>query len=246
MIAVAKPGWKGQKLVEFLINSQHDALHFPTFDIASIPIKTHQLATETISDVIFTSQHAVDFFLPNISLAIQNQLKQYRLWCIGASTAARLAEYGYQAKFPEQANSEGFLAMLNIASAKKRHFLLVKGQGGRDIIAQQLSRLNQVTKIECYQRASRSFQMLNEQLKQCGTWPWLLIATSPSALECALPLFKSYPKWQQQCAITVTNPRMHQWAKNNGFSRIYPLQLPLNDHALLQQVQRIKDDIDDE
>ena len=129
-----------------------------------LPIKLPLLAIEplqssvdidnlppTTTVIIYTSVNAVRHGFEAISQAIIND--GLVTIAVGAKTRDALGEEGVRAESPAREDSEGILAFLASLDQSPTHVVLVKGQGGRDLIETRLDRLGiHLTIIECYRR----------------------------------------------------------------------------------------------
>jgi uroporphyrinogen-III synthase len=129
-----------------------------------LPIKLPLLAIEplqssvdidnlppTTTVIIYTSVNAVRHGFEAISQAITND--GLVTIAVGAKTRDALGEEGVRAESPAREDSEGILAFLASLDQSPTHVVLVKGQGGRDLIETRLARLGvHLTIIECYRR----------------------------------------------------------------------------------------------
>ena len=129
-----------------------------------LPIKLPLLAIEplqssvdidnlppTTTVIIYTSVNAVRHGFEAISQAITND--GLVTIAVGAKTRDELGEEGVRAESPAREDSEGILAFLVSLDQSPTHVLLVKGQGGRDLIETRLDRLGiHLSIIECYRR----------------------------------------------------------------------------------------------
>ncbi len=103
---------------------------------------------------IFTSPAAVRFAFPLApDLAIAARA---RVLCVGPGTARALARRGVRALTPRtSSDSEGLLALPELAEVRGQRVALVCAPNGRDMISQQLrQRGAQVDAIHVYQRAA--------------------------------------------------------------------------------------------
>lgn len=129
-----------------------------------LPIKLPLLAIEplqssvdidnlppTTTVIIYTSVNAVRHGFEAISQAITND--GLVTIAVGAKTRDALGEESVRAESPAREDSEGILAFLASLDQSPTHVVLVKGQGGRDLIETRLDRLGiHLSIIECYRR----------------------------------------------------------------------------------------------
>ncbi len=108
------------------------------------------LASTTVDAVVFISVAAVEHGLPCLREQAPHLLAA-PLIAVGASTAAALAAQSLHGEQPDNADSDGLLAMALLQHP--RHVLIVRGVGGRELLADTLrARAAQVDYLEVYRR----------------------------------------------------------------------------------------------
>jgi uroporphyrinogen-III synthase len=101
--------------------------------------------------VLFLSEHAVRLGLPALQQA--GALVGARVLAVGARTAQKLRDAGVDAETPELHTSEGLLALPELQQVRGHRVLLVRGVGGRDLLAETLAeRGAEVVSFACYRR----------------------------------------------------------------------------------------------
>lgn len=132
-IAITRPSGKGEQLKTQLEQHQIAYLHIPVLSLTSITLDAQQLAPLDNADVIiFISQDAVQ------SLAEQHPTlpAHAKLFAVGEQTAQAIeTHFSREADFPEQQDSEGLLALKALQDLDAKQCVLVKGKGGRTLIA---------------------------------------------------------------------------------------------------------------
>lgn len=100
--------------------------------------------------VIFVSANALEYALPHMHTPITKP----EIAAIGSATAAKCAENGINVDYvPEQADSEGLLALSRFKNINAQRVLIVRGTGGRAHLGEQLQQRGaQVEYAEVYQR----------------------------------------------------------------------------------------------
>ena len=89
------------------------------------------------------------------------QLPIHCQWfAIGSSTATELEYYDVRAVFSNQGvDSEALLSLDSFSSVKDEKVLIIKGEGGREVLEEQLSNLGaHVEKLEVYQRSCPTYE----------------------------------------------------------------------------------------
>jgi len=127
--------------------------------------------------VIFTSSNAVKFgahLLAPTSALQASHAHTLKLAALGPATARALADKGFHHSIEPQGtyDSEGLLAHPEIAQLKSAKILIIKGRGGRELLAQELqARGLQVAVAEVYQRivATPDETTLNTVLENFAT-----------------------------------------------------------------------------
>ena len=115
---------------------------------------TEPATTPTIdagSVVIFISANAVRAGIPHLA----RQLKENAptVIAVGEATAAALALEDITALLPATPDSEGLLALPELESCRERPVLIVKGEGGRALLAESLKERGAiVSEFICYRR----------------------------------------------------------------------------------------------
>ena len=175
----------------------------------------HQL---TAPIVIFVSVAAAEFankLLPVASWATQHVI------AVGSATARTLKTLGVNAITPTQHDSEGLLALPELQQVDSDNVLIVRGDGGRELIAEELTgRGASVHYFESYRRVWRNSS--NNLIK---TWQQqqinCILVTSNALLEFIVNLIKdSNAYWKQDCIWLVASNRIANTAKKNGLKRV--------------------------
>lgn len=109
---------------------------------------------DAFDHVIFVSANAVRFGMEQIADVWPQLPVQLQWYAIGGATCELLATYGIAAQAPEeQMTSEGLLALPSLQAIAGQRVLLVKGQGGRDKLRNELTQRGaSVTELACYER----------------------------------------------------------------------------------------------
>ncbi len=127
---------------------------FPALDIRPLPAaragEAPRGAAADFDLIIFSSANAVRF-----GAALLEERRDLPLAAIGPATARALNQAGYRVAVRPAAgfDSESLLSHPQLRSVAGRRVLLVKGQGGRDLLEQELTRRGaSVTLAEVYRR----------------------------------------------------------------------------------------------
>ncbi len=153
---LTRPGGAVESLRGALEQRGIDSIVQPLVDIVSIPVEDRELITLMPGDIcIFISVNAVEQGLANLA----PQIKE--LGClvlaVGNATARAVAAAGFDVSVPSRADSEGLLALDALHDVTDRQVVIVKGEGGRGLLAEALKeRGAQVVSYVCYRREAGS------------------------------------------------------------------------------------------
>lgn len=172
--------------------------------------------------VLYTSPNAV------ASAAALQPLKARRgqwMLAVGSGTRRALHRLGLAAEAPERMDSEGLLAMPQLADVAGRRIGLVTGTGGRDRLAPALrQRGAQVLRVDVYARAPlglppKQLQALAGVIANPSQA--LLVVSSREALQQVLDgLPDALRKPFARIAVVAASARLAEVARAAGFHRI--------------------------
>ncbi|MFU8814170.1 MAG: uroporphyrinogen-III synthase [Pseudomonadales bacterium] len=125
--------------------------------------------------IIYLSEHAVRHGLR--ALPDSSQARAARVLAVGRRTAAVLERHGVPSAAPDDATSEGLLALPQLQNLAAQHVLLVGGVGGRTLLAETLTaRGARVARFDCYRRVPA--RVLDPAVLDCN----VIIAASAEGL----------------------------------------------------------------
>jgi uroporphyrinogen-III synthase len=126
----------------------HEVIVAPVLEIVPVPAAA---PAGPFSLVIFLSEHAVRHGLAPLTAG--GTLAGAQILAVGKRTAAVLGQAGSAAAAPEDATSEGLLALPRLQRLVGERILLVAGEGGRGLLEQTLTERGAgVERFECYRR----------------------------------------------------------------------------------------------
>ena len=153
-VVLTRPQADSERLSEALQNEGFQTRVMPIITIEAIPT-AEQAPAPSLSDdalCIFISANAVRFGLPRLGSALARD-SDLTVIAVGNKTRDTLAAEGIQAQVPVRADSEGLLAMPALSAPDSRDVVIVKGEGGRELLASELTgRGARVTEWACYRR----------------------------------------------------------------------------------------------
>jgi len=216
---VTRPEHQAEPLCKLIESNGGNAIRLP---LLSIQPPGDRAAAQTMlaraADfdwVIFTSINAVQ---QGVALAPEKLRWPARRICIGPGTARALAAAGLgQGQTPEGggSSSEDMLALPQLQNLRGQRVLIVKGEGGRDLLPRVLtSRGAQVEQAEVYRRVPAEIKP--KQLEALVSDIDAIIVTSGEALEhlAGLAAERSVLFSAQ---LVVPSKRVVQMAQDLGF-----------------------------
>ena len=153
-VVLTRPEAHSQRLALALSRQGFESLVLPLMTVQPIPVSERSPVPDLTAGVvcIFISANAVQYGLPHIASALV-QRETAMLIAVGQQTQSALQAAGFAAITPEQADTEGLLALPALSSGALEQALIVKGEGGRALLASELRRRGvAVTEWSCYRR----------------------------------------------------------------------------------------------
>lgn len=244
-VLVTRPAHQSDQLCSLIEQQGWDAIRFPTLDIAAIKSEkiTQQLITLKQWDwLIFISSNAVNFALKANNGKIDN-FKHCSIAAVGKATAKTLLSVGLSVDLvPENDfNTEGLLATKEMNQIKGKSCLIIRGQGGREALADSLrERDAKVDYMEVYSRAKpdTDSSIVTAKLQQ-GCLHAITI-TSGDALKnlMAIISIELHDKLLAVPLIVISN-RIMGLAEKIGFKMIVVTDSP-GDTAIIKSAEMMR------
>jgi uroporphyrinogen-III synthase len=219
-VLLTRPDGRNQDMIEQLERRQVAHLVTPLLGIEATqsPIPKQFFSTDNF---IFISTNAVTYAADKLQ---QHFPKQARYFAVGQATADALSKQGLSIFSAPESNqdSEGLLSLHQLQDVDKESFIIVRGAGGRETLAEQLSlRGAQVDYWEVYQRTLPHYD--NQAI--CHQWQTFgidtIVVTSGEILANLIALMpKELFAWLRSCHIIVPSNRVELQANAYGLSRI--------------------------
>jgi len=153
-VVLTRPQADSERLSQALQSEGFQTRIMPIMTIEAIPT-AEQAPAPSLSDdalCIFISANAVRFGLPQLGPDLA-RYPDLSVIAVGNKTRDTLAAEGIQAQVPVRPDSEGLLAMPALSAPDSRDVVIVKGEGGRELLASELTRRGaRVTEWACYRR----------------------------------------------------------------------------------------------
>lgn len=246
-VLVTRPQAQSDDLCELIEAAHGRPLRFPTIEILG-PADKHaarqQLAAAARADgLVFVSANAVQYAFP----LLPDQLPlDIDIAAVGTATARALEQAGLPPTLvPERMDSEGLLALDALHDVAGRRFLVIRGNGGRELLREALQeRGAQVDVVEVYRRQLPQRQAAAANL--VAGWARMVdvvTATSNAILDnLFLLLGESGAALLRTTPLVVVSDRMAEHARALGCTRVAVAQ-SARDADLVAALCRIEADL---
>lgn len=159
-VLVTRPAHQSETLSALIEAAGGVALRHPTIEIVA-PTDAAALAAvlarlDDFDLAVFVSPNAVTHGLAALRAQRDAWPAALAVACVGPGSARALAEAGLtQALVPARYDSEGLLALEPLRAPAGRRVLILRGEGGRELLAETLRRRGaHVEYAECYRRVA--------------------------------------------------------------------------------------------
>jgi len=194
----------------------------PMIAIEPIPVEDRPLVTLGVGDVcIFISANAAEQGLAN--LAAQLKEKDCLILAVGSATAKAIAAAGFDVSVPSRADSEGLLSLEALHNVRDRQVVIVKGEGGRGLLAEALKeRGAHVVSYVCYRRVPMSLDAGQFCWQLCNCDQLVFQASSGEILERLTEVLGEggQPNLLDS-DVVVPSSRVAEIARELGWSRVH-------------------------
>lgn len=221
-IAVTRPPEQATKLTAAIAGAGGTVISFPLLDIKGLDdLSAFHVAVTPLSQfdwAVFISSNAVQYGMPLLQQAgISPALK---FAAIGPTTAASLQCFGVTEVLTpsERFDSEALLALPALQQMQGQRVLIVRGVGGREVLADTLKQRGaEVVFGECYRRVNP--QSSAQPLKQAYANGQLqgIVVTSSEALRFLLAL-AGEGDWLKATPVFVNHARIAEQARESGLT----------------------------
>lgn len=158
-VLVTRPAPQAAALVERLTRAGASVIAAPLLGIVALPASPEQDALLAGMDgcdtVVVTSRNAAATAFARVAAGGLRLPQDAQWFAVGRATATELGRHGIVATAPEDARSEGLLALPGLADMTGRSALLLTGEGGRGLIEETLAaRGARVSRLALYRRVA--------------------------------------------------------------------------------------------
>lgn len=232
-VLVTRPEEQAQQLCDLISQAGGQAIAFPAIEIVPIPIADMKIVGQDI--IVFVSRNAVAYFADKIRDSVSESVL---LVSVGAGSAESMRAHGLRVDIqPEQSiGSEGLLMMAEFAEMAGKKVLIVRGKGGRELLADTLvQRGAEVQYIEVYERAlpSPTVQQCEQALKaNC------VVCTSVAGVHNLSLLLQKSLKMLLDKPMLVMSERIKDYAVSLGFQQVIVTDTS-SDYAVIEQLTKM-------
>jgi uroporphyrinogen-III synthase len=241
-ILVTRPAHQADALCQLIEGAGGKALRFPTLAIVAVPDSGQvQNVLANLSQyqwLIFVSANAVNFAL-NANGGKIGQFHPLRIAAIGQATAKAITASGLHVScVPKEGfDSAALLASPEFQEVAGVRFLIVRGEGGREELANVLcARGADVTYLDVYKRQMPTCDASGLQDLLPRQQVAVITITSGEALQNLLMMVApQYRAYLTVIPIVVVSERLRQMASGLGFKQIVVAAQPA-DAAIFEAV----------
>ncbi|MFT5296549.1 MAG: uroporphyrinogen-III synthase [Colwellia sp.] len=237
-VLITRPEKTGRVLAQQLKSIGISAWCNPLFDYQPLSdenVTRNLIEKYPLAVVIFVSVAAVEFAHRAFNFL---NWQQNTIIAVGNATKAALSRSGINAISPELHTSEGLLTLnaLDEKNINLQDIIIVRGDGGREHLAQQLNiRGANIHYLESYQKVWLPLaqnpvpEWKNKQIN-------CIVVTSNALLESIISLINtSDGSWKNTCLWIVASERIAQRAKQLGLLNIVNAN-GANDQAIMSAI----------
>ena len=226
-VLITRPADQQANLAQLLEADGYQTVSLPLLKIEAIDLdqpeqgnlRQHFLNLDLYSTVVFISRNAaklggeiIDQYWPQLPVGI-------RWLSIGQGTADELSFFGIEPDINAGIDSEALLADTDLQHLDEQRILIVKGQGGRNLLEAELERRGaSVDLAEIYRRVAPSYTQ-DELTKHLATPLDAVLITSGEALENLSQLPVGQDQFKQRLLV-VPSQRIADLATQLGFGNV--------------------------
>lgn len=244
-VLITRPEHQSNNLVRLVESRGWQAVRFPTLDIAPVPrsvgLKEQLKRLQDFDDIVFISANAVNFALQANNGKIA-PFKHCKIAAVGKSTAKALESAGIAVDWVpgEGFNSEALLAMPHFHDVEGHSVLIVRGEGGREKLADTLrDRGARVDYLEVYKRIKpKSDALTVVNLLKRGDLDVITVTSGEALLNLVDMIAKDARHEMLSVPLITISERMRELAENIGFKRIMIASGP-DDQAIVEKVTTV-------
>lgn len=224
-VLVPRPEAQAVGLVAVLEAQGATALRLPVLTIQPLhqeaDKKNKIIDLDHYDDIIVVSRNAAQLGLAAIDQYWPQLPTHLRWFAVGKATAEVLTGFGVNVIVPAKGfNSEALLELPELQELSVQKVLILKGEGGRELLAEQLAKRGaQVDTLPLYRRVAIGYETDYLQALFCDA-PDALVATSVEVLKALDDLVSPHLKNHTELPIIVASERIANEAGLLGYQQI--------------------------
>lgn len=221
-VLVTRPVPSGKILCESIHVLGGTPVYFPTIELMPLEYDLNKIRVHSYDWIIFVSREAVE----RVSPCLRELVGKARVATIGASTAYFLQKKGIEKiVYPtNEWTSEGLLALPDFKKIKGQKIVIIRGEGGREIMADTLTARGAIVDhLPVYRRVVPVYADMNHyRLLICQKKINIIVCTSGESLHNLIMILgmKNEPLLRE-VAILVVSQRLVALAKELGFKHVF-------------------------
>ena len=240
-ILVTRPAGQAQQLCAAVAAKGFTVHHLPMLQVVPLaklaPEQQRQVQDlDNYQHLIFVSANAVRYGMDCIESCWPQLPVGLNWYAVGDGTARLLLPFGVEAHTPGPAmSSEGLLALPQLQQVEGARVLIVKGEGGRQTLAEELDRRGaRVDELACYRRAAPELAP-GELAATLARWEIdLVMISSGEGLSNMLALLSPAETTKfSVITLLVPSPRVADIARTAGFEQVITAE-NASDSAMLR------------
>ncbi|MDC1528188.1 uroporphyrinogen-III synthase [Gammaproteobacteria bacterium] len=241
-IWITRPAGQAESLVKSLEESGARPSLLPMLAISPIALNENIKAT-----LLSLDQYDLLFFISTNAASLGMELihnywpqfpDQLAIYSVGPTTARVIESYGLKAEYPvERMSSEGLLALASLAQLEGKKALIVRGAGGRELLATALREQGAlVDYLELYQRTMLEYGHGHLANSLYNEPPAAVIVTSAEALANFSALLRRDNVNAESVPLFVSSPRIAENAAELGFVQTITMS-GADDRAIIESLE---------
>lgn len=227
-VLVTRPRGQAESLCAALKARGFRAYHLPLLQLEPLPALSRAardkvLALDEYQHVIVVSGNAAQYGMARID-EFWPQLPQGPSWyAVGEATARTLLAHGIRALTPgSDMSSEGLLALPQLQAVSGQRVLIIKGEGGRGTMREQLGQRGaRVDELACYRRSCPRYAS-GEVAEKLSQWliEVILISSGEGLANMLTLLSPAETSKFIDITLLVPSQRIAGLAREAGFKRV--------------------------
>jgi uroporphyrinogen-III synthase len=235
-VLVTRPFGQSQHLVRMIGLAGGEALVFPVIEIAPIEAERwHGLSLDGVDWLVFISRNAVECFLKGWRKPLPAGIK---LAAVGEGTARAMETHGLRVDLQpaRSTGSEGLLATAAMHEVAGKKMLIVRGGGGRELLADTLkARGANIDYVEVYRR---TLPVVDDDSRVRALTVDRVVCTSVVGVDNLCSLLGADIEALTAKPLVVLSERIKQHALSLGFKRVLVTD-DASDEAIVEQLMRM-------